>query len=76
MARRGKSGRERAEEASCKIKRPRDTAAVNNRTAVAGKQEPQSRTKQAFMRATSSAVAVAPFIVRGGIGGLGRGPGL
>jgi hypothetical protein len=32
--------------------------------------------KQAFMRATSSAVAVAPFIVRGGIGGLGRGPGL
>ncbi len=30
--------------------------------------------KQAFMRATSSAVAVAPFIVRGGIGGLGRGP--
>ena len=30
----------------------------------------------AFMRATSSAVAVAPFIVRGGIGGLGRGPGL
>jgi hypothetical protein len=35
-----------------------------------------SKEKQAFMRATSSAVAVAPFIVRGGIGGLGRGPGL
>ena len=31
-----KSGRAREEEASCKMKRSRDTAAVNDRTAVAG----------------------------------------